>query len=102
MDMGNLKNRIISTFKPFNPEKIILFGSLARGDWDEVSDIDLIVIYHTDKAFLERMKELYVSWNIPKAVDILAYTPSEFQKMMDESCFVADVVKEGEVLYERS
>ena len=102
MDIEELKNRIISTFKPFDPEKIILFGSLARGDSDEVSDIDLMVVYYTDKAFLDRMKELYLSWNIPKAVDILAYTPGEFEKMMNESSFVAEAVKEGEVLYERS
>lgn len=102
MDIEELKNKIISTFKPFDPEKIILFGSLARGDWDEVSDIDLMVIYHTDKVFLDRMKELYLCWNIPKAVDILAYTPGEFEKMMNESSLVADAMNEGEVLYERS
>jgi len=102
MDIEELKNKIISIFKPFDPEKIILFGSLARGKWDELSDIDLIVIYQTDKTFLHRMKELYLSWNIPKAVDILPYTPSEFEKMMNESSFVAEAVKEGEVLYERS
>jgi predicted nucleotidyltransferase len=102
MDIEELKNKIISIFKPFDPEKIILFGSLARGEGDEVSDIDLIVIYQTDKAFLDRMKELYLSWSIAKAVDILAYTPGEFEKMMDESSFVAEAVREGEVLYERS
>ena len=102
MDIEDLKNKIVSTFKPFDPEKIILFGSLARGEADEVSDIDVIVIYQSDKGLLDRMKELYMSWSIPKAVDILAYTPAEFDKMMNESSFVADAVKEGEVLYERS
>jgi len=48
------------------------------------------------------MKELFLSWNIPKAVDILAYTPGEFERMMNESVFVAEAMKEGEVLYERS
>jgi hypothetical protein len=48
------------------------------------------------------MKELYLSWDIPKAVDILAYTPDEFERMMNESSFLAEAVKEGEVLYERS
>lgn len=102
MDIEEFKNKIVSILKPFDPEKIILFGSLARGDWDEISDIDLIVVYRTDKTFLDRLKELYLSWNIPKAVDILAYTPGEFEKMMNESSFVAEAVKEGEVLYERT
>ena len=101
MDIERLKQEIISTFRPFNPEKIILFGSLARGTWDETSDIDLIIVYRTDKSFMDRLKELYLSWNIPRAVDILAYTPGEFEKMLEESFFVEDAVREGEVLYER-
>lgn len=101
MDIKDLKKRIIDTFIPFNPEKIILFGSMAREDWDELSDIDLIVVYHTDKPFMDRLKELYLSWDISRAVDILAYTPAEFDRMMNESFFVQDAVKEGEVIYER-
>lgn len=101
MNIEWLKQEIVSTFMPFNPEKIILFGSLARGAWDEASDIDLIIVYQTSKSFMDRLKELYLSWNIPKAVDILAYTPNEFSRMLDESFFVEDAVREGEVLYER-
>jgi len=47
------------------------------------------------------LKELYISWNIPKAVDILAYTPEEYQNMMLDNSFLQDAVNEGEVLYER-
>ena len=43
MNLSTLKKQIISTFFPFNPERIILFGSIARKDWDDESDIDLIV-----------------------------------------------------------
>jgi len=42
-----------------------------------------------------------MSWNIPKAVDILAYTPYEFEEMVKESFFIQDAVREGEVIYER-
>ena len=101
MDIGALKREIISTFRPFDPEKIIIFGSIAREDSDKTSDVDLIVVYHTDKPFMDRLKELYMSWHIPRAVDILAYTPGEFDKMLEESFFVQDVVKDGEVIYEK-
>lgn len=101
MDIERLKREIVSTFRPFDPEKIILFGSLARGNWDETSDIDLIIVYRTGKPFLDRLKELYLSWNIPRAVDILAYTPEEFEEMVNESFFVQDAAREGEILYER-
>jgi predicted nucleotidyltransferase len=98
---ADLKDSILNAFKSFDPEKIILFGSHARSESDQWSDIDLIVIYETDKAFLDRLKELYLAWKIPKAVDILAYTPEEFNRMTLESPFVQDAVAEGQVLYEK-
>jgi uncharacterized protein len=98
----DLRKEVVSIFKAFNPEKIILFGSHARGDEDEFSDIDLILVYHTSKPFMDRLKELYLAWNIPQAVDILAYTPEEFDRMIVENHFVQDATSQGEVLYERS
>ena len=100
MKIDTLKKQIITTFKPFKPEKIILFGSLARGDWDEESDVDVIVVYKTEKSFLDRLKELYQSWNIPKGVDILAYTPAEFMEMSSSNYFVQDAIENGELIYE--
>jgi uncharacterized protein len=100
MSQTELKEEIVSIFRPLNPHKIILFGSLARGQGDEESDIDLIIVYHTPKAFLDRLRELYLAWNIPRAVDILAYTPEEFEHMMENSSFIRDAVEEGEVLCE--
>ena len=101
MNLLRLKKQIISTFKAFDPEKIILFGSLTGEAWDEWSDVDVIVVYYSDKPFMDRLKELYMSWNIPKAVDIIAYTPSEFDEMINTSFFVQKAVSEGEVIYER-
>ena len=86
----------------FNPEKIILFGSYARNEADEESDIDIIVVYKTEKKFMDRLEELYMKWSIPKAVDILAYTPDEFMDMMKDNFFLNQAVKEGIVIYERS
>ena len=102
MNIESLKKRIVSTFKPFDPQRIIIFGSFAREDWDEMSDIDVIVVYRTNKSFLDRLKELYLSWDIPKAVDILAYTPEEFEHMFQENFFIQEALKTGEVLYERN
>lgn len=97
----NLEQRIIDTFRRFDPERIILFGSRARGKEDEESDVDLVVVYKTNKRFLDRLEELYLSWEIPVAVDILAYTPQEFAEMLRERAFLQDIVADGKVLYER-
>jgi predicted nucleotidyltransferase len=101
MKRSIIKKQIISTFKKFDPEKIILFGSATREDWDEESDVDIIVVYDTDKPFLARLEELYMSWDIPKAVDILAYTPSEYNVMAVTNYFLKDVLNSGEIIYER-
>lgn len=93
---------IVATFLPFNPVKIILFGSMARDDHDEDSDVDVIVVYNSDKKFLDRLAELYESWSLPRGVDILAYTPMEFEKMLEESSFIEDAVNTGKVIYEKS
>ena len=93
---------IVASFLPFNPVKIILFGSMARDDHDEDSDVDVIVVYNSDKKFLDRLAELYENWSLPRGVDILAYTPMEFEEMLEESSFIVDAVNTGKVIYEKS
>ena len=102
MKLSEIKKQIVSNFIKFDPEKIILFGSVTRNDWDEDSDVDVIVVYDTDKTFLNRLKELYTSWDIPKAVDILAYTPAEYKEMYVNNYFLKNVVDSGEMIYERN
>lgn len=68
---------------------------------DEESDVDLIIVYDTGKRFMDRLEELYLAWTIPMAVDIPAYTPEEFDRMIKENLFVQEAAKEGEVIYER-
>ncbi len=101
MGIAEIKKHILSAFMPFKPYKIILFGSITREDWDEYSDVDVIVVYETRKRFLDRLNDLYLSWDFPKAIDILAYTPAEFDEMVNDNCFIQDAVKTGELLYER-
>jgi len=57
----------------FNPQKIILFGSCARQEQHTSSDIDLIVVFETDKPFVERITDFYRKLRPRFAPDILAY-----------------------------
>lgn len=75
---------------------------MARDDHDEDSDVDVIVVYNSDKKFLDRLAELYENWSLPRGVDILAYTPMEFEEMLEESSFIVDAVNTGKVIYEKS
>lgn len=95
-----LDDDIRGIFAPIQPKLILLFGSKARGTQDEWSDIDLIIVYDTEKRFLDRLEELYRLWDLPGAVDILAYTPAEFEEMKERSGLVADAVAHGRVIFE--
>lgn len=88
------------------PEKIILFGSRARGDYKEDSDFDLLVV--VKESSLARPKR---SREIRKALfsdakhekDILVYTVDEINKWKDVfNSFVYNVLSEGKTIYERS
>ena len=76
---------------------VLLFGSLARGDASDHSDIDLIVVKETEKRFLDRLDEFYD--DAREAMDVLVYTPQEFEQMKERP-FVKRALKEGKILYE--
>ena len=87
----------------YEPEKIILFGSLARGDTHEDSDIDLIIVKDTDASYGERVKELLpVLRGLLVGADIVIYTPEEYESGKKARWgLVRDVERDGRVLYER-
>jgi uncharacterized protein len=69
--------RILSRLKNDpSVRKVLLFGSLARGNARDHSDIDLIVVKETQMRFLDRLDEFYD--DAREAMDILVYTPQEF------------------------
>lgn len=85
----------------YAPSKIILFGSMATEISGEDSDIDVIVIKETGKNFWERMREIsrYCSREI--GMDVLVYTPEEFEKLSQgREFFKQEVLKKGKVIYE--
>lgn len=90
--------RIVKVLCNWGAEKIILFGSLATGNLHMRSDLDLAVVVRTSKPFLKRLEEVYQIVEPRVAVDILVYTPEEFEALQ-ESCFGRRVIQEGKVLY---
>lgn len=80
----------------YNVDKIILFGSRASGKYKKDSDVDLIVVgKFKGKSNLERVPALHLEWNIDLPVDILCYTPREFDRLKDRITIVRDAVREG-------
>lgn len=84
------------------PERILLFGSWARKTATRRSDIDVCVIWNTDRSPLERIgRVLELLSDAPRPVEPVVYTPEEWERMRDHVPFVRRIDKEGKVLYER-
>lgn len=94
---------IIASLEEYDPLRVILFGSWARGDEDECSDLDLVIIKETRERFLDRLEKVYELIKPTFAMDVLVYTPQEFAEMQKrDNPFIEMVLKEGVVIYEKS
>ncbi|MBI4441997.1 MAG: nucleotidyltransferase domain-containing protein [Acidobacteria bacterium] len=83
--------------KAYSPEKIILFGSRARGDNFTTSDFDFIVVSEKfrETPFLERPSELYDFWDEAVDIEAICYTPQEFARKIKQHGIVRVAVREG-------
>ncbi len=95
--------RIVKIIKDeYSPEKIILFGSMAKGEIHEWSDIDLLIIKKTAARPIDRCVEIARLTKPKVGIDLFVYTPEEFDSIMKEGfSFLSDIIKEGIVLYEK-
>ncbi len=88
--------------REYRPQRILLFGSLAQGRVHEYSDIDLIVIKDTDKPFWDRIWEVLRLLKSTESLDILVYTPEEWQEIQTRLFFEKEVLPKSKVLYDAS
>jgi len=87
----------------YNPQSIILFGSMARGTATEDSDIDLLIIKQTSKPFHKRWAEvcrLVSDLRRDVAFSPFVITPRELkQRIARNDQFIKQILREGKVLY---
>ena len=89
------------------PERIILFGSQARGDAHEHSDVDLIVLEAEPfddgrTKHCEEVRVYRVLWGLGIPKDILVYTLEEAEYWKDSlNNVLARALREGRTIYER-
>ncbi len=98
--VADIVRRIVETAQP---EKIILFGSRARGDARPDSDFDVLVIKESEEPGYRRDAALYLALaGLNAPVDILTYTPKEVGDWSAvPQAFVTTALREGKVVYER-
>lgn len=91
--------RLATAAAELGVQRIVLFGSLARGKPGLTSDLDLLIVWDTPLDFVARTAELYRRLQPRVPADLLVYTPAEMEGMAHRP-FVRQALKEGRVLYE--
>ena len=75
-------------------ERIILFGSVARGDFNEGSDVDLLIIGNFTERFHKRAVDIIGITDLP--IEPVCYTRDEFAEMLrKKNPFVLSACEEG-------
>jgi hypothetical protein len=100
--MDQATTRIANKFasrirKTYSPERIILFGSRARGDNFKTSDFDFIIVSDKfrDTPFLHRPSEIYDFWDEAVDLEAICYTPEEFARKLRQYGIVRTAIREG-------
>ena len=98
---AQMVDRIVARFQP---ERIVLFGSYARGTAGPDSDVDLLVVMPVAGSKLEKQVEIRVALHdirFPK--DVIVVTPEEWRAQRTiPGTVVRPARLEGRVLYERT
>lgn len=87
----------------FDPERVIVFGSHARGEAELDSDLDLFVEMESSKSPGDRIVEIRRSFGIhPWPMDLVVYTPEEVERLKDvHGTLLSTILREGRTVYDR-
>jgi len=97
--LGEVVRRLVNVYAP---ERVFLFGSMARGDASPDSDYDLMVIVPDDAPAHRRDSGRAYEhlWGIDAAVDVLVWTRNSFDRRVHiVSSLPATILREGKLLY---
>lgn len=86
---------------PYDPQKIILFGSRAKGTANEESDWDIAIVKDTNKPFTDRLIETQRLLDTEEAVDVFVFTPKEFEQYKFTNPTVKEISDTGKLIYEQ-
>ena len=96
--LEDIINRIVETV---HPEKIILFGSAARGEMGPHSDVDLLIIRkggHSRKLVGQIYRKLH---GVGAAVDAVMVSPGDVERYKDShALIIKPALAEGRVVYD--
>lgn len=104
---ARLRRMVDTIVNEVSPAQIILFGSQARGEATDHSDVDLLIVvedpFQDGRERMELMTHLWtVLSDVPGPKDLLVYSRDEVEKWRHTSNhLISRALREGEVLYEQ-
>ncbi len=103
IDSSDINEGVQAIVRKYQPDRIMLFGSYAKGNPSLDSDADLLVIMDTKQSTLDLAAEISLSFKHTFPVDIIVRTPQEIAKRIAYGdFFIQNIMENGKVLYERS
>ena len=104
--MNTIKNEVLQEIihrivDVAHPERIIMFGSAARGEMGPNSDVDLLVIKDGEYDQIKITCNIYINMiGVEQAVDIILATPEELEKYKNiDYLIISPAFKEGKEVY---
>ncbi len=101
LDQDTLDSIVGRIVEVAQPERIILFGSAARGEMGRNSDVDLLIVKDGADA-LDLMAQIYRRLHgVGAAVDAIVVSPADVERYKDSHALVIKpALREGRVIYE--
>ncbi len=85
----------------FGAQKVLLFGSYARGTITKDSDVDVLVIGPFQGRSVDRSVEIRMKVRPGFPVDLLVRTPEKVRERIEMGdTFMREILEQGRVLYE--
>jgi predicted nucleotidyltransferase len=96
--------RVTAELAALGARRVVLFGSHARGDASDTSDVDLVVElpWDADAPAGARAAELLGRLAPRVVLDLVVYTPQEFEALQEKAPLLRAALAEGKVLHERA
>jgi predicted nucleotidyltransferase len=94
-------DRILTALKiSYQPQEVILFGSLVSGEITEDSDLNLMIVKETEKGFFGRIRDVVSICQYDNGAHFLVYTPQELKDAAVVNTFVRnEILGKGKVVY---
>lgn len=95
VELSDELDRLSALLREMGAGEVCLFGSLAREEVHEGSDLDLLVVMDTDLPFVERLAYLYRELKPRAATDLFVYTSGEMECLRESNPLVRAALREG-------